>query len=175
VPRAARLRCSELVVTDEGVVRDRLPEDPACDALILYDLEGAMFFGAAPELDRYFAQLKEKALRKAIHVIVLRLKRTRNPDMVCLERLQHFIEDMKAEGIMVLLCGVRGDLAKAIKKMRFSKPLGPSQLFPEEDEKDSATIKAVRHAYDLVERNNCDHCKQKELRETGQAKLYYLV
>jgi sulfate permease, SulP family len=76
---------------------------------------------------------------------------------------------------MVLLCGVRGDLAKAIRNMGFSNSLGPSQLFPEEDEKDSATIKAVRHAYDLVERNNCDHCKQKELRETGQAKLYYLV
>ena len=134
-----------------------------------------MFFGAAPELDRYFEQLKERALRKKINVIVLRLKRTRNPHLVCLERIQHFIEDMKAGGIMVLLCGVRGDLAKAIRNMGFSNSLGPSQLFPEEDEKDSATIKAVRHAYDLVERNNCDHCKQKELRETGQAKLYCLV
>jgi sulfate permease, SulP family len=124
VPRAARLRCSELVVTREGVVRERLPEDPVCDALILYDLEGEMFFGAAPELDRYFEQLKERALRKKINVIVLRLKRTRNPDLVCLERIQHFIEDMKAGGIMVLLCGVRGDLAKAIRNMGFSNSLG---------------------------------------------------
>jgi sulfate permease, SulP family len=175
VPRAARLRCSELVVTSEGVVRERLPEDPVCDALILYDLEGEMFFGAAPELDRYFEQLKERALRKTINVIVVRLKRTRNPDLVCLERLQHFIKDMKAGGIMVLLCGVRGDLAKAIKNMGFSNSLAPSQVFPEEDEKDSATIKAVRHAYGLIKKNNCDHCKQKELRETAQDKLYYLV
>jgi SulP family sulfate permease len=35
VPRAARLRCAELVVTTEGVVRERLVEDPVCDALIL--------------------------------------------------------------------------------------------------------------------------------------------
>ena len=54
VPRAARLRCSELVVTTEGVVRERLSEDPTCDALILYDLEGEMFFGAAPDLESYF-------------------------------------------------------------------------------------------------------------------------
>ena len=175
VPRAARLRCSELVVTDEGVVRERLPEDPVCDALILFDLEGEMFFGAAPELDRYFAQLKERALRKAIQVIVLRLKRTRNPDMVCLERLQHFIEDMKGEGIRILLCGVRGDLAKAIKNMGFSRSIAPSEVFPEEDEKDSATIKAVRHAYGLIEKNDCAHCRQKGLPVTGQAKLYYLV
>jgi len=175
VPRAARLRCSELVVTTEGVVRDRLPEDPVCDALILYDLEGEMFFGAAPELDRYFNELKERALSKAIHVIVLRLKRMRNPDMVCLERLEHFIEDLRTKGIMILLCGIRPDLGKAMTNMGFSDRLSPDQVFPEEDDKDSATIKAVRHAYELLERNDCEHCKRKGLQENGQAKLYYLV
>jgi sulfate permease, SulP family len=175
VPRAARLRCSELVVTTEGVVRERLPEDPICDALVVYDLEGEMFFGAAPELDRYFNELKGRALSKAIRVIVVRLKRTRNPDMVCLERLEHFIEDLKANGITLLLCGIRPDLARAMKNMGFSNCLLPEQVFPEEDDKDSATIKAVRHAYGLLEENTCDHCKRKGLQETGQGKLYYLV
>jgi SulP family sulfate permease len=175
VPRAARLRCSELVVTSEGVVRERLATDPTCDALILYDLEGEMFFGAAPELDRYFNELKQKALSKVIHVIVVRLKRTRNPDMVCLERFEHFIGDLKAKGITVLLCGVRPDLAKAMKNMGFSNWLSPDQVFPEEDDKDSGTIKAVRHAYGLVEQNECEHCRQKGLQDTGQTKLYYLV
>jgi SulP family sulfate permease len=168
VPRAARLRCSELVVTNEGVVRERLAEDPICDALILYDLEGEMFFGAAPELDRYFNELKQKAVNKAIHVIVVRLKRTRNPDMVCLERLEHFIEDLKAEGITALLCGIRPDLAKAMKNMGFSNWLSPEQVFPEEDDKDSATIKAVRHAYGLLEVNDCEHCKQKGCKIPGK-------
>jgi SulP family sulfate permease len=175
VPRAARLRCSELVVTGEGVVRERLATDPTCESLILYDLEGEMFFGAAPELDRYFNELKQKALNKEIHVIVVRLKRTRNPDMVCLERFEHFIEDLKTKGITVLLCGVRPDLAKAMKNMGFSNWLSPDQVFPEEDDTDSATIKAVRHAYGLLERNECEHCRQKGLQDTGQTKLYYLV
>jgi SulP family sulfate permease len=175
VPRAARLRCSELVVTGEGVVRERLATDPTCEALILYDLEGEMFFGAAPELDRYFNELKQKALSKEIHVIVVRLKRTRNPDMVCLERFEHFIEDLKTKGITVLLCGIRPDLAKAMKNMGFSNWLSPDQVFPEEDDKDSATIKSVRHAYGLLERNECEHCRQKGLQGTGQTKLYYLV
>jgi sulfate permease, SulP family len=175
VPRAARLRCSELVVTSEGVVRERLATDPTCEALILYDLEGEMFFGAAPELDRYFEELKQKALSKAIHLIVIRLKRTRNPDMVCLERFEHFVEDLKAKEIVVLLCGVRPDLAKAMKNMRFSDWLPPDQVFPEEDDKDSATVKAVRHAYGLLEQNDCPHCKQKASQDTGQTKLYYLV
>jgi sulfate permease, SulP family len=175
VPRAARLRCSELVVTTEGVVRERLAEDPVCDALVLYDLEGEMFFGAAPELDRYLTELKERAQSKAIHAIVLRLKRIRNPDLVCLERLRDFIEELKTKGITVLLCGVRADLAKPIRNMGFSNWLAPDQVFPEEDDKDSATIKAVRHAYDLVGQNGCDHCKQKGLQDAGHEKLYYLV
>lgn len=175
VPRAARLRCSELIVSTEGVVRERLPEDPVCDALILYDLEGELFFGAAPELDRYFSELKQKALSKAIHVIVVRLKRTRNPDLVCLERFELFVDDLKEKGITVLFCGVRPDLAKAMKKMGSSNWLRPDQVFPEEDDKDSATIKAVRHAYSLLEQNDCSHCKQKGLQDTGQTKLYYLV
>jgi sulfate permease, SulP family len=175
VPRAARLRCAELVVTTEGVVRERVAADATCDALILYDLEGEMFFGAAPELDRYFIELKQKALSKAIHVIVVRLKRTRNPDMVCLERFEHFIADLKKRGITVLLCGIRPDLAKAMNNMRFSNWLPPDQVFPEEDDQDSATIKAVRHAYGLLERNECPHCKQKALENNGQTKLYYLV
>ncbi len=175
VPRAARLRCWELVVTSEGVVRERLATDPTCEALTLYDLEGEMFFGAAPELDRYFEELRQKALSKAIHVIVIRLKRTRNPDMVCLERFEHFVEDLKTKKIAVLLCGVRPDLAKAMKNMRFSDWLPPDQVFPEEDDKDSATVKAVRHAYGLLEQNDCPHCKQKASQDTGETKLYYLV
>ena len=54
------LRWSELVVSNERVVRERLEDDPACTAMLLYDLEGELFFGAAPELDRCF----EKAERR---------------------------------------------------------------------------------------------------------------
>ena len=162
-------------MTTEGVVRERLPEDPTCDALILYDLEGEMFFGAAPDLERYFNELKEKALRKGIHVVVVRLKRTRNPDMVCLERLQHFIEDLKTKGITVLLCGIRPDLTKAMNNLGFSSWLPSDQVFPEEDDKDSATLKAVRHAYSLVVENTCAHCQEKQLEDARQLKLYYLV
>ena len=46
-----RLRVSQLVVSSERVVRDRLPTDPECSAMILSDLEGELFFGAAPELE----------------------------------------------------------------------------------------------------------------------------
>jgi hypothetical protein len=39
----------------------------------------------------------------------------------------------------------------------------------------SGDAQAVRHAYDLREVNDCEHCKQKGLQDTGETKLYYLV
>jgi hypothetical protein len=39
---------------DERVVRERIPGDPADPCIVTYDLEGELFFGAAPELGRYY-------------------------------------------------------------------------------------------------------------------------
>jgi sulfate permease, SulP family len=49
VPRAAKLKGAKFIVTPERVVRECLPLDAAVDlALLIYDLEGELFFGAAP-------------------------------------------------------------------------------------------------------------------------------
>jgi SulP family sulfate permease len=52
VSRAASLKCVELLVDGDGVVRERLPEDPQAGPFVLYDLEGEMFFGADHESHR---------------------------------------------------------------------------------------------------------------------------
>jgi anti-anti-sigma regulatory factor len=175
VPRAALLRWTELVVSSDRVVRERLPEDRPCTAMVLYDLEGELFFGAAPELDRCFDHLKRRTEDEDIRFVVLRLKRTRNPDMVSLERFDHFLHDMEARGVTVLLCGVRPAFAKAMANLRFHDWLPADRVFPEEAEKFSATLKAVRHVYELLEDNPCDHCMQAEFAGTDQQPLYYLV
>ncbi|MGL4555330.1 MAG: SulP family inorganic anion transporter, partial [Gemmataceae bacterium] len=91
VPRASRMLVTEFVVAPGRVIRERQPGDPACDRLAILGLEGEFFFGAAPELTAIFDRLRG---REGLGVIVLRLKRARNPDMVCLELLQQFLEDM---------------------------------------------------------------------------------
>jgi sulfate permease, SulP family len=175
VPRAALLRSSELVVSKERVVRERLPEDPPCTAMLLYDLEGELFFGAAPELDRTFDHLKQRTKDENIRFVVLRLKRTRNPDMVSMERFDHFLHDMQARGVTVLLCGIRPAFAKAMTNLRFQDWLPADRIFLEEDEKFSATLKAVRHVYEILGENSCDHCgPNKEILTDGKP-LYYLV
>jgi SulP family sulfate permease len=62
-----------------------------------------------------------------------------------------------------------------MKNLRFEEWLRSDLVYPEEDEKDSATLKAVRHAYEsLGDENQCDHCR-KELLEARKGDLYYLV
>ncbi len=179
VPRAAKLKGAELVVSAERVVRGRLPTDPPCSATILFDLEGEFFFGAAPELDRYLDELRQRAVAEGVRVIVLRLKRVRNPDAVCLERIEHFLHETDRLGVTVLLAGVRPDLLAAITGLGFLHWYPGEHIFPQTaDDVDSATLQAVRHAYDIVGAGNtCPHCASspRTNRPDREASLYYLV
>jgi SulP family sulfate permease len=175
IPRASRLRGSELVVTRERVVRERVAEDPACSAVMIYDLEGEVFFGAGPELDRCFDALRQRTGNDGIGCVVLRLKRTRNPDLVFLERLEHFLREMQRHGRTVLLCGVRPELAEAMTRLHFQDWLPAGTVFLEEEVQYSSTIKAVRKAYQMMEDNSCAHCRRTEKADTSEDALYYLV
>jgi SulP family sulfate permease len=173
VPRAAKLRGSELVVSEEAVVRERLSSDPACSGMLIFDFEGDLFFGAAPELDGYFAVLEKRAMAAGIRCVVLRLKGTGNPDMVCMERFQHFIIDMQRHGVFVLLCGVRAEFARIMKNMRFEDFLPQSHVFREEGKLFSSTLKAVRFGYALLGETSCPHCAR--IQASEETYLYYLL
>ncbi len=146
VPRASRVGVRELVVTPEGVVRERQDGDARSDGLLIYDLEGELFFGAAPELDHHLGEIMREAFRSDAKAIVLRLRRTRNPDVVAIEHLEHFLRETQKHGVTVLLAGVRADLARILHNLRFEDWLPADRIFPEEDEKYSATLRAVRYA-----------------------------
>jgi SulP family sulfate permease len=168
VPRASKLTVRELIVTAERVVRERQPQDPKADSVLIYDFEGELFFGAAPELDRYLDTIKQAAVHANIQHLVLRFRRTRNPDVVAIEHLERFLHDAEAVGITVLLAGVRPDLAKILKNSGFSEWLASERVFLEEDEQYSATIRAVRTAYSLV---GLVRANQQEPEEA----FYYLI
>jgi SulP family sulfate permease len=175
IPRASTMRLSELTLSRDRVVRERLAGDPPCTAMLLYDLEGELFFGAAPELDRCFAQIRQRAEEEGIRYVVLRLKRTRNPDMVSLERFDHFMHEMEREGVTVLLCGVRPGFAQGMVNLRFYEWLPADRVFPEEDKKFSATLKAVRYVYEALEENDCEHCEPGTAEDAEPRGTYYLV
>ena len=78
VPRASRLQASELVVAQDRTVRGRTPTDPVCSKMVILDLEGELFFGAARELERNFDDLKAR-VAAGVRVIVIRLRRRAIP------------------------------------------------------------------------------------------------
>jgi sulfate permease, SulP family len=150
VPRAAKLKARELIVTPERVVRERIAGDSADPSIVIYDLEGELFFGAAPELDRYLSGISRRVADDGISFVVLRLKRVRHPDVVCIERIEHFLRDETTRGVTVLLAGVRPDTRGVMNNVGFHRWFPAEQVFPEEDEEFSATLKAVRHAHNKL-------------------------
>jgi sulfate permease, SulP family len=177
VPRAAKLKAAELVVTPEGVVRERLADDPSDPSVVIYDLEGELFFGAAPELDRYFDTLRARIRTDGIEFVILRLKRVRDPDAVCIERLEQFLheengKERNGKPVTILLAGVRPDTLKVLTNIGFEAWFPPDQVFPEEAEEFSATLKAVRYAHTrrASEQSDADSAEA-----SSDPKLYYLV
>jgi sulfate permease, SulP family len=149
VPRAAKLKARELVVAPERVVRERVPGDPADPSTLIYDFEGELFFGAAPELEKYLEALGERIKNDDVKYLVLRLKRVRHPDAVVIQRIENFIRQETDRGVTVLLAGVQPDLWTLLTNVGFDKWFPSERVFPEEDEEFSATLKAVRYAHAL--------------------------
>ena len=174
VPRAARLQASELVVSPERVVREKQPGDLECSKLVLLSLEGELFFGAVPELEEHFAHLKRRVDQGA-RVVILRMKRIRNPDMVCMEKLQQFLEDMQMRKATVLLCGVRPDFAQALGNLGFHHWLPRDCVFLEEAAALSSTLQAVRRAYALLDDDLCQTCPRRDEKEAGKGDWYYMI
>lgn len=150
VTRASKLKALELIVTPERVVRARIPSDPESEGVLIYDFEGELFFGAAPDFERFLGEAAEVAERRGIKYIVLRLKRVRNPDAVALEVLDIFLKDAREKGLTILLAGVRPVLHAALKRIGIAERLSPELIFTEEEQDYSATLKAIRRAYALA-------------------------
>jgi sulfate permease, SulP family len=163
---ASRLKTQELVVSPEKVVRARIASDGPAREIAIYDFEGDLFFGSAPELHAFLQQAKDKALKDGVKALVLRLKRVRNPDAVALEVLDIFLHEAKAAGLTVFLAGLRPELQAALERMGVAQQLGEEHIFPEQEKDYSATLGAIRAAYERISDDKADEAHKP---------AYYLV
>ena len=155
VPRAGRMLLTEFVIAREGGVHERLPDDTPCERILIFGLEGEMFFGASAALEEHFGHIEERATPNT-SVVVLRLKRARNPDAVGTTLLEAFLERMEARGVTVLCCGVTRDFASRLDRSGLTAKLG-ANLFLEQRVRQTSTALAVRRAYELIP-GPCDTC-----------------
>jgi len=172
VPRAGRMLLTEFVLTPDGGLHERLPDDVPCPRILVFGLEGEMFFGATAALEAHFASIEER-IGEDTRVVVLRVKRARSPDAVGLALLDDFLLRMKTRGIHVLLCGVRADFAEKLERTGISAHLG-ERLFLEQPVRQTSTLQALRHAYELVGTDTCPACPRRGGRATD-AELHYHI
>lgn len=166
LPRAAKVSAAQLIVTPENVIRERRATDRPCNRLLIYDFEGEMFFGASPDVEAELTRIKDE-VDGGIKVVILRLKNARNLDGVCLDLLDHFIHQMRAGGVTVLLCGVRPAMMQVFTNARLEERLGPERIFREEAAVWSSTTAAIATAYKILGNDICVNCPSRASEEVG--------
>ncbi len=157
VPRAGKVQLRELVVIRDRVIRERVPGDPECTHLGLFNLEGEMFFGSVPDFEAHLEEIEARALAGA-KVVVLRVRELRNPDAVCIHLLDGFLRRVKEQGVTVMLCGVRPQLERALRRSGVDSRLGAENLFLERQVPYSGMVEAVERAYQILGANRCATC-----------------
>lgn len=172
VPRVGQILLTEFVVTRDGGVHERLAEDTACKQILIFGIEGEMFFGAASSLEGHLRSIEDR-IEPETRVVVLRMKRARNPDAVGLSLLEAFLDQMKARDIQVLMCGVRTELLKRLEHAGLTERLGKDQLFLEQPVRQTSTLLAIQHAYELIP-EQCATCPRR-LAGGGNRALYFAI
>jgi SulP family sulfate permease len=161
VPRAAQLRMAPLICTPENHIRERLAHDPPCDRLLIYDLEGELFFGVEPELEKHLAAIQHAA-QDPVRVVILVLKRARNPDAAFLNMLRTFHTNLRQRNIVLLLAGVQAELRKALAGTGFDARIGAQNIFSYRPSPGSSTADAVQYAYKLLGDEICSTCPRRQ-------------
>ena len=106
-------------------------------------------------------------------VVVLRMKRVRNPDAVGLTLLEGFLERMKARNVHVLLCGVRAPLFASMQKTGLAARLDEKEIFLEQPVRQTSTLLAIRYAYELIP-DRCPTCPRRNV-TVNEKDLYYSI
>ena len=150
VPRAGTMLLSEFVDAGNGHVRERLPGDSADDQLLVFGIEGEMFFGSSASLEAHFDVIERRVTPRTRN-IVLRLKRARNPDAVGIASLGAFIERLSERGVDTLLCGVRDDMRNALQRSGILAKLNAAHVFYERPVRLTSTQDAMLYAKSKTE------------------------
>ncbi len=160
IPRAGRMMLTEFVVSNEGVIHERTKDDEVCGRILIFGLEGEMFFGAAAPLEAHLEEIERRVGAKT-RVVVLRIKRLRSPDAVCMHLLDEHLKAIEDRGVHIIMVGVRDDLFGALRRSGIVARIGAGSIFREQPVRHTSTQKGIQHAYELVE-EPCETCPRRD-------------
>jgi SulP family sulfate permease len=171
VPRTGQMLLTEFMVDADGGVRERLDQDEVCGRILIFGLEGEMYFGSGMSLEQHLDTI-ESRITPETQVVVLRMKRARNPDAVGMALLEGSLDRWRARGAHVLLCGVRHGFFDAMRRCGLAAKLGEANVFLEQPVRQTSTLLAIRHAYELVT-DPCPTCPRRDAAVRGRD-MYYV-
>ena len=186
VPRAAKVQMTELVVTSQRLVRERIPQDPICSFVRVYNFEGELFFGSSPDFEELLERIETEVKPSStgtetpieiskVKVVLLRLKHVRNLDAVCLHKLDSFIERLQSSGIKVALTGIRDDVFAALDAVGIVERVGKNQVFRENQQLWSATMGAISWAYQQIGYSRCAHCMHGDSINQADGDMFFMI
>jgi SulP family sulfate permease len=156
VPRTGQMHLTEFVIGPDDVAHERLRTDPVCGCVLMFGLEGEMYFGSGVSLEDHLETIAER-VEPWTRVVLLRMKRARNPDAVGIALLARFIDQTAARGPQVVLCGVRHGMFVCMEKCGLAEKVGAEHVFREQPVRQTSTLLAIRHARQLMP-EPCPRC-----------------
>lgn len=157
VPRVAHVRLTRLARTGENGMREARPGETLCDRLLIYHLEGELFFGAEVELKRHLHTI-ERAAHGTARAVILVLERGRNPDAAFLSQLRAMERSLRDRGVALFLCGVAADLGEALASSGLEGRIGAARIFRDQPSREASRRDAVAAAYQLLGDTVCSSC-----------------
>ncbi len=122
----SRLVILEMVLRSDSRFQEIRPDDQTGrSAVVLLQLEGSLYFGAADELETFLRQVAARGPG----AIILRLKRAHHLDMTVAERLAQLAADLRARGTSLVLCGLRPQVLDLLERTDLAAAIGPANVF----------------------------------------------
>jgi len=148
VPRTGNMTLTEFVEAGDDHVRERLEDDQEPALVLVFGLEGELFFGSSVSLEQHLEAIEQR-VGPSTRVVVLRMKRVRNPDAVGLSLVSGLVERLRDRGVHVLLCGVRPELRTGLERSGLLDRLNGDHVFLERSVRQTSTQEAMRMARHL--------------------------
>jgi SulP family sulfate permease len=174
VPRAAKIHVSELTLTSTRIIREATKNDPLCAYVRILNIEGEMFFGCAPELEKKIREF-ESSLPDTLETVVLRLRRANNPDAVGIKIMEDFVLRMKSRGVTLVFSGVQSNMAEVMRNVGLDLVVGKDNIFREEAEVWASTFNAVKKAYVKIGDKRCEHCPNLGIATEQRSDWSYMI
>ncbi len=174
VPRAAKIKVCELTITSDRVIRERSSKDPVCSYIRMLNIEGELFFGCAPELEKRLKEF-EASSADTLKTVVLRLRRANNPDAVCMHVLEGFVRRMHDQSVTVMFSGVHSGVLATMRNVGLDQLLGRGNLFREESAVWASTFNAIQKAYSQLGAERCEHCPNKQIEHEVRGDWSYMI